>query len=603
MRIAPLLLAFAIGVPALSKTLFAQTLGCVSGGSGGPTPTSGTGGGGTFPTSLPPHPGIYALNVPALPPGASVVSEVKLLGFAHTFVGDLQFVLGSPAGVSYNLVVRRGESCDVAGDYVLVPGCSTTPVNSWNCSGLLAPGAYEQSFGLWNDGAIGIYNASLFSIPAQTGVWTLTLYDWTPGDVGALTSWELCFGAAPMPSSHPPSGAPTLTEPPDGGPVLGPTVALGWYADACATSYEIEIDGVIVGSASTAGFEHTSTQGAHDWRVRSLNSAGAGPWSAAHSFTDAGVPPQSCSGPQLTTLFAKNNNVPSGGILYFDVDVLTPAGVLISEIDTNSLAAVGVPLTLDVYVKSGTYVGATFNPSAWTLVSTGVGSAAGIDRPTLIDVADFQLAPGSYGFGLVLTGGPHAHSSGVSAPQFFNNSELALSAGQAQLAPFVTATFSLRVWNGALRYDCAPPVVTYCTAGSTTNGCSASISVDQQPSASLASVSQVTVSGVEGQKQGLMFYGVDNSGYTPLPWGFGSTSYACVQGPILRAVAMNSGGAAGQCDGTLTFDWNAFQSTHPGALGSPFAAGDKVYVQGWFRDPPAPRASSLSNAIELTLVP
>ena len=42
---------------------------------------------------------------------------------------------------------------------------------------------------------------------------------------------------------------------------------------------------------------------------------------------------------------------------------------------------------------------------------------------------------------------------------------------------------------------------------------------------------------------------------------------------------------------------------NPSALGNPWTAGDKVYVQGWFRDPPACKTTSLSNAVELTYLP
>jgi hypothetical protein len=41
----------------------------------------------------------------------------------------------------------------------------------------------------------------------------------------------------------------------------------------------------------------------------------------------------------------------------------------------------------------------------------------------------------------------------------------------------------------------------------------------------------------------------------------------------------------------------------PSAIGLPFSAGDKLYVQSWFRDPPAPRTTNLSNALEMTMQP
>ena len=40
-----------------------------------------------------------------------------------------------------------------------------------------------------------------------------------------------------------------------------------------------------------------------------------------------------------------------------------------------------------------------------------------------------------------------------------------------------------------------------------------------------------------------------------------------------------------------------------GALGQPWTAGAHAWLQGWFRDPPACKATSLSDALEMTYVP
>jgi hypothetical protein len=112
----------------------------------------------------------------------------------------------------------------------------------------------------------------------------------------------------------------------------------------------------------------------------------------------------------------------------------------------------------------------------------------------------------------------------------------------------------------------------------------------------------LAVSGVEGQKTGLLFYGLDHSGYSPASWGL-STSFLCVRAPIQRTGAQNSGGTAGQCNGSLALNWNGFNASHPGALGAPLTAGQRVYAQAWFRDPPSPKGTMLSNAVEFTLGP
>ncbi len=146
------------------------------------------------------------------------------------------------------------------------------------------------------------------------------------------------------------------------------------------------------------------------------------------------------------------------------------------------------------------------------------------------------------------------------------------------------------------------PPTNYCTAGLSSNGCTPSITADNQPSASMAASCVLTVNDLEGQKLGLLFYGVNNSGFSPLPWG-ASSSFMCVKSPTQRMPTQNSGGTAGLCDGVMNNDWYAFLAASPGALGTPFSVGDKVYAQAWYRDPPTPKTTNLSNALELTYAP
>jgi hypothetical protein len=53
----------------------------------------------------------------------------------------------------------------------------------------------------------------------------------------------------------------------------------------------------------------------------------------------------------------------------------------------------------------------------------------------------------------------------------------------------------------------------------------------------------------------------------------------------------------------ITLDWDAYLSANPSTLGAPFSAGQKIYAQAWFRDPPAPKTTNLSDAVELTVQP
>jgi subtilisin-like proprotein convertase family protein len=164
-------------------------------------------------------------------------------------------------------------------------------------------------------------------------------------------------------------------------------------------------------------------------------------------------------------------------------------------------------------------------------------------------------------------------------------------------------TGALHSWELTVStYAATAPPISYCTAGTTTNACLATISTNANPSAAQLYPCNIAVANVEGQKLGMIFYGVDNSGYAPVPWGSGSTSFFCVKSPTQRAIAQLSGGTANACDGVLALDLDAFLASHA-ALGEPFGVGDRLYVQAWFRDPPAPRTTSLSNALELTFQP
>jgi hypothetical protein len=147
-----------------------------------------------------------------------------------------------------------------------------------------------------------------------------------------------------------------------------------------------------------------------------------------------------------------------------------------------------------------------------------------------------------------------------------------------------------------------PSIGAYCTSGITSNGCTAQITAAGTPSASAATGFTISVIHAEPQKEGILFYGINNVGFTPTPWGTGS-SFLCVKAPIQRLGTQNTGGTAGNCDGTLSIDWNTYRISHPSALGSPFAAGAVVYAQGWFRDPPSPKTTSLSNGLIFMLCP
>jgi hypothetical protein len=126
------------------------------------------------------------------------------------------------------------------------------------------------------------------------------------------------------------------------------------------------------------------------------------------------------------------------------------------------------------------------------------------------------------------------------------------------------------------------------------------LSASGVPDANAGSGFVVLASNVEGQKQGIFFYGV--SGPLAQAWGT-SSSYLCVKPPTQRTGTQFSNGSFNACDGSFSLDWNAYVAGNPGALGVPFAGGESVWIQAWFRDPPSPKTTSLSNALVFTVCP
>jgi hypothetical protein len=176
------------------------------------------------------------------------------------------------------------------------------------------------------------------------------------------------------------------------------------------------------------------------------------------------------------------------------------------------------------------------------------------------------------------------------------------------IAPNLGTGLGIMCWGSTALFDNwtaqgggAPPVVNYCTAGTSTNGCNATMSATNQPSLTQAAPCVLTITNVEGQKSGIVFYGLSPASGS---WcTIGGTSLLCVKAPTQRTITATSGGTIGACDGSIALDWDAYQLANPSALGNPWLAGAKVYAQGWYRDPPACKTTNMSDAVELTYVP
>ena len=148
----------------------------------------------------------------------------------------------------------------------------------------------------------------------------------------------------------------------------------------------------------------------------------------------------------------------------------------------------------------------------------------------------------------------------------------------------------------------APPcgiVSNYCTAGTSASGCTPTLSTSGTPSATAATGFVVSASGIEGNKDGLFFFGTNGKQSTS--WGNG-TSFQCVIPPVIRTGLQLGNGSSGFCDGSFSQDltavWAAKPSKNPGV-------GAQVQMQLWYRDPQntSNQTTSLSDAIEFEVCP
>ena len=141
----------------------------------------------------------------------------------------------------------------------------------------------------------------------------------------------------------------------------------------------------------------------------------------------------------------------------------------------------------------------------------------------------------------------------------------------------------------------------YCTPGTASGGCVPLMSFSGNPSVAASSGFTLSCDDLPGQRTGLVFYGT--SGAQAILWGVGGSSFLCVKPPTQRTPAQGSGGTVNVCDGTLSLDLLAFLAANPSAVGQPIGAGQSLFAQTWYRDPPAVKTTNLSDAVQVVLCP
>jgi len=535
----------ALGISiALSTSAAAQ---CATGGTGGLVPSTGTGDG-TWPTVLPSAPMIGTLNV-TVPSGATVLNSVKLNGLTHTWVGDLHVVLENPAGTQFSIFHRLqstagsvGCAAGLAGDYELVD-----PI-------------------VLGGGPCGGSAATMPCIdPVPPGTYVQELGDWAS---------SLGIADAPLESIPISSGVWTL-------------YVYDWAGgdSGALTSFDL-----------CFGSPTTPSGGSGNWNCVTGGAGGFFPASGAVDGTWPTVLPTG----QLTSSLAVTVPADATQITAVKLNGLTHTWLGDCQIVLTSPAGVNYNLFQEVDGNFGGGCADAFSGDyAFVDPVTGTSECGG--PAGIFSCGAGLLTPGVYGqyFGL--------WNSGDAGINNVNLSAIPVASGTWTLSIydwFIGADGgTLASWDLCFDGAGGSAPTTFCTAGTSTNGCVPAISATAQPSATLASACVINVANVEGQKSGLVFYGINNTGFSPFAWSVGSSSFLCVKAPTQRMATQSSGGTNGACNGSLTQDWNAYQSGNPTALGNPFSTGGKVYAQAWYRDPPAPKTTNLSDGLELTMLP
>jgi hypothetical protein len=154
----------------------------------------------------------------------------------------------------------------------------------------------------------------------------------------------------------------------------------------------------------------------------------------------------------ITTTFANNDRY-TGDM--FNA-VIGANGITVNSLDVNVDSGA---VTIDVYIKTGTYVGSETTPAAWTLVSATNVTGAGAGSQTLVNVTPFSLAAGkTYGIyvttSLTTNAAPYMYYT--RGANTYSNSDLSLSLGDSVGGQFGSLFLGIGdTWDGTINYTVA----------------------------------------------------------------------------------------------------------------------------------------------------
>jgi hypothetical protein len=154
----------------------------------------------------------------------------------------------------------------------------------------------------------------------------------------------------------------------------------------------------------------------------------------------------------ITTTFAENNRF-TGNMFNATIGA---SGITVNSLDVDVDAGA---VTIDVWIKTGTYVGSETTPAAWTLESATAVTGAGAGNETLVNITPFSLSAGqTYGVYVTtsVTGDSAPYMYYTNGSNTYSNSDLSLSLGDGIGGQFGSLSVTpSRTWNGTINYTLA----------------------------------------------------------------------------------------------------------------------------------------------------
>ena len=149
----------------------------------------------------------------------------------------------------------------------------------------------------------------------------------------------------------------------------------------------------------------------------------------------------------ISTTFSGSNSR-RGNI--FDIQVNNPLTVESISVNLdNSLTK-----EIFLYYKPGTWVGFQSTAAYWTLAGSVTVTSAGRNNPTPVDIPDFYLAGGTYGFYVTTDGTTPEAVYYTNGSTSYGDGNITIYAGKGTLTPFDgNLTSGDRIWNGSITYS------------------------------------------------------------------------------------------------------------------------------------------------------